>query len=80
MSELHLVGFFYKLLEHVSQLHDPQASSLPLLTQLHEQSLSDWPAPQEAISMAVRLNLLDRFIEEMIVTLPENLFQGLHAE
>ena len=30
--------------------------------------------------MAVRLNLLDRFIEEMIVILPENLFQGLHAE
>ena len=30
--------------------------------------------------MAVRLNLLDQFIEEMIVILPENLFQGLHAE
>ena len=53
---------------------------MTLLSQLHEQSLSDWPAPQEALSMAVRLNLLDRFIEEMIVTLPENLFQGLHVE
>ena len=30
--------------------------------------------------MSVKLNLLERLVEEMIVILPENLFQGLHAE
>ena len=30
--------------------------------------------------MAVKLNLLGELQEEMIVILPENLFQGLHSE
>ena len=30
--------------------------------------------------MSVKLNLDEQLVEDMIVILPENLFQGLHAE
>ena len=85
MSELHLVGFFYRLLEHISILnvHGSEASTAlcqRLLAELHEQSVTSWPPPKEAVSMAIQLDLLDERRDEMIVVLPENLFQGLHEE
>ena len=64
----------------MSQLNASDATCATLLQQLYDQSEADWPEPLEAISMEVRLNLLDTLQEEMIVMLPENLFQGLNPE
>ena len=43
------------------------------------QSLFTWPSPQEAKSVNISVNLLEgQLTDLMLVTLPENLFLGLH--
>ena len=78
ISELNLVGFFYRLLQQFAFIvTDTNCASLQ--EQLYEQSLAKWVEPIEGKSVRVNVNMTDEteegtVDEELVVMLPENLF------
>ena len=84
ISELNLVGFFYRLLQQISSIITDNNCAL-LMQQLYEQSLLKWVEPVEAKSVQVQINLSDQteentICEDLVVMLPENIFQQLRQE
>lgn len=79
ISELNLVGFFYRILQQISSITTDE-NCLTLQKQLYEQSIYKWVEPVEAKSVKVQVNLSDdtpenTVNEDLTVMLPENLFQ-----
>jgi len=79
ISELPLVGFYYRITELVARV-DAQRS-IELYKHLYEQSIKTWPLPEPPLStVKVRVTLGDLVDEEMAICLPENLVRGLSKE
>ena len=77
ISELPLIGFYYRLTEMLASVDEHR--SVELYKHLYDQSITSWPLPEPPSStVTLKVDLLNTGVsEEMAICLPENLLRGL---